>query len=520
MLTLIGALAWRRGTDVHCVPGKLQDAWLGLVVVSLQALTNLCPASRPDIQSLLWQQQDSRQQLILLLSDLWSLSLRIPGSQRLPRARLAGVLLLHNLCAPLPARQRLLLDTELPLLRAVFTRASAIHHQGSKAPDAQQEEPALEWALRLARLSLLHADCLGRLLPDISCLDRSEPMHAEQHLMACLLLSVAEERLIHALESGPQAEYPSWWSSLVGTSTTTTTTTATDSTTNESVHCPLCHCSGKSSSPPSSSSTSTSSSSSSPTSTSSPSEQSCSSRFWTDVIRLLLACDTHVPDKAQPLHAHAETMEQQSMIDGDTFAACLSLLFHASASVSCARIAIKAKAQAVVALLARSLTTLAPAVINPDIHASLRRQQPTPDSAGPPCGSVDEEPEGQLENTASPQRPLLCRNIVALLANISDPPTPAMQALLRESGALHGILSQTGNTDHEANPFMREWAVFALRNALHQCPENQELVRCLQLQETEIPQELVDMGFQVTIKDGRPVLTRRGQPSQGTRLQD
>ena len=85
--------------------------------------------------------------------------------------------------------------------------------------------------------------------------------------------------------------------------------------------------------------------------------------------------------------------------------------------------------------------------------------------------------------------------IVALMAHRA----PAVQARVRTLGALPSVLSCCQPDDH--NPFIREWAVLAIRNLTEGCTENQAEIAKLETSPRGVanPELLADAGIELDV---------------------
>eukprot|EP00127_Corallochytrium_limacisporum_P002330 Clim_evm118s109 gene=Clim_evmTU118s109 len=92
--------------------------------------------------------------------------------------------------------------------------------------------------------------------------------------------------------------------------------------------------------------------------------------------------------------------------------------------------------------------------------------------------------------------------------------SPYAQEVMRESGALRAALNHC--VHDERNPYLREWSIFAIRNAIVHNNENQEIIRQMERNQ-EVPMEVLDgAGFEVDILDDGGLKLRRKDGSEGS----
>lgn len=97
------------------------------------------------------------------------------------------------------------------------------------------------------------------------------------------------------------------------------------------------------------------------------------------------------------------------------------------------------------------------------------------------------------------------RDVVAVLANAAHR-NPRVQNAVREGGGLLLVLQQC--VVDESSPYLREWALFAVRNLCEGSERNQEEIAALEVQGGANTKETEAMGYRVEVdtKSGRPKL--------------
>ncbi|ORX96922.1 hypothetical protein K493DRAFT_216679 [Basidiobolus meristosporus CBS 931.73] len=101
------------------------------------------------------------------------------------------------------------------------------------------------------------------------------------------------------------------------------------------------------------------------------------------------------------------------------------------------------------------------------------------------------------------------RDIIRLIGNLSYG-NKFVQDEVRELGGLALVLSNCNIDDR--NPYIREYAIFAIRNLLQNNPENQKLVEEMKPIDTVQHPVLEDVGVKTELADGKIKLSYAGQP--------
>ena len=100
------------------------------------------------------------------------------------------------------------------------------------------------------------------------------------------------------------------------------------------------------------------------------------------------------------------------------------------------------------------------------------------------------------------------RDVVRLLGNLCWKHR-RNQDTIRDLGGVPAVLSSF-NIDDESSPFVRQWAVFALRNLCEDNLENQEVVAGVQLRGVEDRGGVLEeMGLEIELDGGKPRLRKR-----------
>jgi hypothetical protein len=129
-----------------------------------------------------------------------------------------------------------------------------------------------------------------------------------------------------------------------------------------------------------------------------------------------------------------------------------------------------------------------------------------PSSSHPPILDEASQPRTSRLPDAYPDRsPYLGyrRDVVAVLANAAHR-NPRVQDAVREGGGLLLILQQCVVED--ANPYLREWGLFAVRNLCEGNERNQEEIAGLEVWGGANTEETERMGFRVEVDGGKPRL--------------
>lgn len=129
-----------------------------------------------------------------------------------------------------------------------------------------------------------------------------------------------------------------------------------------------------------------------------------------------------------------------------------------------------------------------------------------PSSSHPPTLDEASQPSTSWLPDAYPDRsPYLGyrRDVVAVLANASHR-NPQVQVAVREGGGLLLILQQCVVED--ANPYLREWGLFAVRNLCEGNERTQAEIAGLEVRGGANTEETEKMGFRVEVDAGKPRL--------------
>jgi hypothetical protein len=129
-----------------------------------------------------------------------------------------------------------------------------------------------------------------------------------------------------------------------------------------------------------------------------------------------------------------------------------------------------------------------------------------PSSSHPSTSDEASQPSTSWLPDAYPDRsPYLGyrRDVVAVLANAAHR-NPQVQDAVREEGGLLLILQQCVVED--ANPYLREWGLFAVRNSCEGNEQNQAEIAGLEVRGGANTEETEKMGFRVEVDAGKPRL--------------
>lgn len=101
--------------------------------------------------------------------------------------------------------------------------------------------------------------------------------------------------------------------------------------------------------------------------------------------------------------------------------------------------------------------------------------------------------------------PNIKRDCISIIANITHG-SKEMQDTVREQDGLPLIMAQCNIDD--LNPYLREHAMYCLRNLLDGNPENQRVVDSIKPVGIQESAELSDLGYRAELKDGKPIVSR------------